>query len=111
MKVLLYRARACRQRLLEEAQQQQVAASASRRRTISETALRKLQHVPLHYREVIELAYLQHLSDQEIAAHLRLPLGTVKTRLARGVYYLLTMSSHSNKGSETNWNKEECMEE
>jgi RNA polymerase sigma-70 factor (ECF subfamily) len=39
-----------------------------------------IERLPLKEREVIELAYLKGLTQSEIAAELRLPLGTVKTR-------------------------------
>ncbi|MCX7256725.1 MAG: sigma-70 family RNA polymerase sigma factor, partial [Polaromonas sp.] len=36
-------------------------------------------------RELVSLAYLRDLSHSELAAQLRLPLGTVKTWLRRGL--------------------------
>lgn len=43
-----------------------------------------MTRVPLRQREVLVLAYVAGLSLEEIAAQLRLPIGTVKSRLARG---------------------------
>jgi RNA polymerase sigma-70 factor (ECF subfamily) len=45
---------------------------------------RAMARVPLRQRQVLVLAYVVGLSLEEIAAQLRLPLGTVKSRLARG---------------------------
>jgi RNA polymerase sigma-70 factor (ECF subfamily) len=43
-----------------------------------------LAKISANYREVLVLHYVAHLSVNEIAAELALPVGTVKTRLARG---------------------------
>ncbi|TNC51373.1 RNA polymerase sigma factor [Mumia zhuanghuii] len=40
--------------------------------------------LPEHERTVLEMAYFHDLTQPEIAAHLRVPLGTVKARAARG---------------------------
>ena len=44
--------------------------------------LRKLE---ARQREVVSLAYLRDLSHSELAAQLKLPLGTVKTWIRRGL--------------------------
>src|SRR4029078_7831811 len=47
-----------------------------------------LNNLPSEQREVIELAFFEHLSHHEIAARLGQPLGTVKARIRRGLLKL-----------------------
>jgi RNA polymerase sigma-70 factor (ECF subfamily) len=47
-----------------------------------------LTRVPATEREVLELAYFEDLTQTQIAARLRLPLGTVKTRTRAGLHRL-----------------------
>ncbi len=44
-----------------------------------------LRQLESRQREVLSLAYLRDLSHSELAAQLRLPLGTVKTWIRRGL--------------------------
>lgn len=44
-----------------------------------------LQQIPTEQRQVIELAYFSGWTQEQIAAHLQLPLGTVKSRLRLGL--------------------------
>jgi len=44
-----------------------------------------LAELPLEQRQVLELGYFGGLSSSEIATHLEIPLGTVKSRVARGL--------------------------
>lgn len=47
-----------------------------------------LSQLPDHYRRPIELRFWQDMQVQEIAKELRLPLGTVKSQLSRGLEIL-----------------------
>jgi RNA polymerase sigma-70 factor, ECF subfamily len=46
--------------------------------------VRALRKLPLTQREVLVLHYVVELAVEQVAAELRLPVGTVKSRLARG---------------------------
>jgi RNA polymerase sigma-70 factor (ECF subfamily) len=46
--------------------------------------VRALGKLPLGQREVLVLHYVAELAVERVAAELRLPVGTVKSRLARG---------------------------
>jgi RNA polymerase sigma-70 factor, ECF subfamily len=50
--------------------------------------LSHLERLPLHQKQVIEAIYLQEMTQQELAIHLDLPLGTVKSRLRLAILKL-----------------------
>lgn len=51
----------------------------------SEVMATSMQRLSPEHREVLELAYFRGYTQTEISKHLGLPLGTVKTRTARGL--------------------------
>lgn len=60
-----------------------------------------LSTLPTEQREVLELAYFQGLSHQEISSRTSLPLGTVKTRVRRATLKLAELVRETH-GSTTN---------
>jgi RNA polymerase sigma factor (sigma-70 family) len=50
-----------------------------------------LERLPVEQQEAIHLSYFSDLSQPEIAAHLGIPIGTVKARMARGMRRLATI--------------------
>ena len=67
-------------------------AQASEQATVRYHCLERLEQ---RHRELVSLAYLRDLSHGELAAQLRLPLGTVKTWIRRGLEQLrLCMARH-----------------
>lgn len=54
-----------------------------------------LDELPIHYRQILILRFLKEYSYEEIAETLRIPMGTVKTRIRRGreMFYELLNNS------------------
>jgi len=77
----LRRARYRRRAVEQLAQADEAVPAASAEVVDMVAALRRL---PLRQREVLVLHYVVELPVEEIGRHLRLPVGTVKSRLARG---------------------------
>jgi RNA polymerase sigma-70 factor (ECF subfamily) len=70
-----------------------VTESVDPERSVDELWLRSeieraLARIPVHERQVIQLAYYEELTQTEIAARLDWPLGTVKTRTRRALRHL-----------------------
>jgi DNA-directed RNA polymerase specialized sigma24 family protein len=66
-------------------------AALARLRLPTTEAAHATDRLPLHYRQILVLHYGADLSVEQVAQQLRLPTGTVKSRLARaraalGVY-------------------------
>ncbi len=55
---------------------------------------RALKDLPEHQRTLIELAYWTEMSQSEIATHLNMPLGTVKTRTRSALARLAKVLEH-----------------
>jgi RNA polymerase sigma-70 factor (ECF subfamily) len=55
----------------------------------SDLVTRALGGIPQEYREAIVLRFHEELSLEEIAAITRTPLGTVKSRIYRGLNHLM----------------------
>jgi len=61
-----------------------------------------LDAIPSKQRQVIELAYVDGLSQSEIATRLKLPLGTVKGQTRLGLEKLREAFPHPSAGTESN---------
>ena len=90
----LHRKRARRVRSVPDEDQQHIATardtSASPYESVEDSWLswqvsRSLEELDGAYREVIDLAYFQGLSQREISQQTGMPLGTVKTRTTRAL--------------------------
>ena len=90
----LHRKRARRVRSVPDEDQQHIATardtSASPHESVEDSWLswqvsRSLEELDGAYREVIDLAYFQGLSQREISQQTGMPLGTVKTRTTRAL--------------------------
>lgn len=58
-----------------------------------------LENLPVEQVQVIELAFFEGMSHSEMAEHLSLPLGTVKTRVRLGLQKLKTLWRDANENS------------
>ncbi len=60
---------------------------------------RVVDEMPVHYREILLLAYFQRMSYQQIADCLSIPLGTVKSRLHAAVAHFSVTWKSSRDGA------------
>jgi RNA polymerase sigma-70 factor, ECF subfamily len=67
-----------------EEQDNVIAATPVPQEIRDEDVLKALEKVPIKFREVVLLADVQEFSYKEIAETMKLPLGTVMSRLSRG---------------------------
>lgn len=58
-----------------------------------------LENLPAEQVQVIELAFFEGMSHSEMAEHLNLPLGTVKTRVRLGLQKLKALWQDANENS------------
>jgi len=85
---------------LEEAQDELPAAEAGFSVSLdAREAVELLAAVDPQYRAALALFYLEDYSYPEIAAVLEIPLGTVKSRLARGLMQLKALAGRSLRGA------------
>lgn len=100
---LLRRRKAAREHLTDEIDDAMADTMAGDSPNPMDTSLASQQAWALHQclgklenkqREVVSLAYLRDLSHGELADQLKLPLGTVKTWIRRGLNQLRTCMAH-----------------
>ena len=76
---------------LDDAEPQASAANGPVGELQKRELIALLQHLPPEQRQVIDLAYFQGFTHSEIAARLKLPVGTVKSRILLGLHKLKEM--------------------
>jgi len=92
-KILFHRLHHLRRRLVKASKLEAFASPADEDKVMAEPPipqeiqdddiLRALQKVPVEFREVVLMADVEEFSYKEIAATLKIPLGTVMSRLSR----------------------------
>ena len=92
-KILFHRVHHLRRRLIKTSKLEAFATPADEDNLMAEPPipqeiqdddiLRALERVPLEFREVVLMADVEEFSYKEIAATLKIPLGTVMSRLSR----------------------------
>jgi len=93
-RILFHRLHHLRRRMMEDSRLEAFASPAEEESIMAEPAvsqeirdediLSALDKVPLEFREVIVMADIEEFSYKEIAYTLKIPLGTVMSRLSRG---------------------------
>jgi RNA polymerase sigma factor (sigma-70 family) len=90
VKKRLHCARVAYRALLD--QQPRQPRMVQRRKSIPLDELSRLNHPAYHhFYEALRLAYIDHLSDEEIAACLHRPVNTIKAHIARGIKLLASV--------------------
>lgn len=75
-------------------------AEAVAMREASSSAERALRCLPVEQQEAIRLAFFGGLTHEQIAAHTALPLGTIKTRIRRGMGRLRDLLTQPTTSAE-----------
>ena len=71
-------------------------AGSHRRRALPTHHRHQIHQIPTRWRQAVELAYLHHLSNHQIATALHCPINTVKVYLKRGLDFLLEAQPSSS---------------
>jgi RNA polymerase sigma-70 factor, ECF subfamily len=106
-KILFHRLHHLRRRLIKASRFESFASPAEQESLMAEPPvpeaiqdediLLALEKIPFDFREVVLLADVQEFSYKEIADSLKIPLGTVMSRLSRGRRLLRSELSHIAK--------------
>jgi RNA polymerase sigma-70 factor, ECF subfamily len=96
----LGRAEARKTRSLEDTSEMPVVALDGSARALDGIAVRRaLDQVEANVRKVLELTYFDGFTAREIAEQMAVPVGTVKSRLARGLSALQALLSNKEGAS------------
>lgn len=71
--------------------------------SVARMVLNEVHHLPRPYREIVLLRFLQHLSYEEVAEALEMPIGTVKSYQARALDQLKQRLGPILDPEDTTW--------